>query len=162
RSPASPPGFGRPLPARRSFCPGLEPGGTFIVTRPSSVGTSTCAPSAASHGESGNSISRSWPRARYNGCGSSTVCRSTSPAAPRAGAAEDAHLLEEVREIDVAQVLRAARAEAVEPVGRRAEVLPGAEAAQAVVGGALLLVAQRLVGLRHLLEFLLGVLLLGD
>src|SRR5207248_7357088 len=83
-------------------------------------------------------------------------------AAPRARAAEDAHLLEEVREIDVAQILRAARAEAVEPVGRRAEVLPGAEAAQAVVGGALLLVAQRLVGLRHLLEFLLGVLLLGD
>src|SRR5947207_2016578 len=73
-------------------------------------------------------------------------------AAPAGGAAEDAHLLEEVREIDVAHVLRAPRAEAVEPVRRRPEVLPRAVASQAVVGAALFLVAQRLVGLRHLLE----------
>src|SRR5207248_4682268 len=83
-------------------------------------------------------------------------------AAARARAAEDAHLLEEVREIDVAQVLRAAGAEAVEPVGRRSEVLPGPEAAEAVVGGALFLVAQRLVGLGDFLELLLSVLLLRD
>src|SRR5205814_5715540 len=83
-------------------------------------------------------------------------------AAARAGAAENAHLLEEVRKIDVAQVFRAAGAEAVEPVRRRTEVLAGAEAAEAVVGGALFLVAQRLVGLRDLLELLLGVRLLGD
>src|SRR5260221_14503827 len=44
-------------------------------------------------------------------------------AAPAAGAAEDAHLLEEIRQIDVAQVLLSAGAEAVEPVGRRTEVL---------------------------------------
>src|SRR5258706_6126550 len=45
------------------------------------------------------------------------------PAAPAPGAAEDAHLLEEIRQIDVAQVLLSAGAEAVEPVGRRTEVL---------------------------------------
>jgi 5-methyltetrahydrofolate--homocysteine methyltransferase len=43
-------------------CPLAEPAGTFMVTRASSVGTSTCAPSAASHGASGTSSSRSWPR----------------------------------------------------------------------------------------------------
>ena len=37
----------------------FEPGGTFMDTRPSRVGTSTCAPSAASQGASGTSISRS-------------------------------------------------------------------------------------------------------
>ena len=84
-------------------------------------------------------------------------------AAAAGGAAEDAHLLEEVREIDVAHVLLAAGAEAVEPVGRRAEILAGTKArAERVVGGALFLVAQRLVGLRDLLELLLGVRLLGD
>src|SRR5580765_5064303 len=60
-----------------------------------------------------------------------------------ARAAEDAHRLEKVRQVDVAQVLRAAAAEAVEPVGRRPEVLPRAVAAKAVVRGALVLVAQR-------------------
>jgi hypothetical protein len=85
------------------------------------------------------------------------------PNPPRPRAAEDAHLLEEVREVDVAQVLALARAEAVEPVGRRTEILPRPiAAAEAVVGGALFLVAQRLVCLGDLLELLLGVLLLRD
>src|SRR5205823_8982784 len=67
------------------------------------------------------------------------------------------------RKIDVAHVLLAAGAEAVEPVGRRAEILAGAKArAERVVGRALFLVAQRLVGFRDLLELLLGVRLLGD
>src|SRR6185312_1349478 len=84
-------------------------------------------------------------------------------AAPARGAAEDAHLLEKVGQIDVAQVLLPAGAEAVEPVGRRPEVLPGTEArAEAVVGGALFLVAQRLVGLGDFLELLLGVRFLRD
>ena len=39
-------------------------GGTYSVPRPSRVGTSTWAPSAASHGASGSSISRSCPLAR--------------------------------------------------------------------------------------------------
>src|SRR5204862_4534362 len=68
----------------------------------------------------------------------------------------------EVREVDVAQVFLPAGAEAIEPVGRRTEVLAGAMTAERVVGSALFLVAQRLVGFRHLLEFLLGVRLLGD
>src|SRR5438067_794343 len=61
-------------------------------------------------------------------------------AAARPRAAEDAHLLEDIREIYVGQLFRAARAEAVEPVGRRPEILAGAEAAaEAVVGRALFL-----------------------
>src|SRR5581483_9119495 len=78
-------------------------------------------------------------------------------------AAEDAHLLEEIREVDVAQVLLPAGAEAIEPVRRRAEILAGAKArAERVVGRALFLVAQRLVGFRDVLELLLGIRLLGD
>src|SRR6185436_6311376 len=91
-------------------------------------------------------------------------------AAPRAaataeagGAAEGAERFEQVAKVDPAEILAAAAAEALEPVGRRTEVLPGPEAAaQAVVRGALLLVAQRFVGLRDLLELLLGVGFLGD
>src|SRR6478735_3405603 len=87
-------------------------------------------------------------------------------AAAHAGTAEDAHRLEQVGQVDVAQVVphssRPAAAEAVEPVGRRAEVLARAVAAQAVVRGALFLVAQRLVRLGDFLELLLGVGLLGD
>src|SRR6185436_1932637 len=81
-------------------------------------------------------------------------------------AAENADGIEEVREVDVAKVFAhsslPAAAEAVEPVGGRPEILPGAVAAEAVVRGALVLVAQGLVGLRDLLELLLGVRFLGD
>src|SRR5204862_7176507 len=65
--------------------------------------------------------------------------------------------------IDAAEVFfLGAAAEALVPVVRRAEVLPRAMAAEAVVGRALVLVLQRLVGLGDLLEALLGVRLLGD
>src|SRR5678815_2506586 len=207
-----------------------------MLTALSSVGTSICAPSAASQGASGISISRSWPslptEGRNSGCGSRTMCRYKSPGGPpfapapplpasrrrcpsvaprgirariarplrrssrsaprlleaeahrhfvilagelhaaagtaaaHAGTAEDAHRLEQVGQVDVAQVVAhsscPAAAEAVEPVGRRAEVLARAVAAQAVVRGALFLVAQRLVRLGDLLELLLGVRFLGD
>src|SRR5581483_961307 len=53
-------------------------------------------------------------------------------------------------------------AEALVPVRRRAEVLARAVAAEAVVGRALLLVLERLVGFRDLLEALLCVGLLRD
>src|SRR5690606_11894007 len=86
-----------------------------------------------------------------------------------AARAANAERLEEVGEIDVVErraAGRPARAEALaegaEPVLRGTEVLAGAEAAEIVVGGALLLVAQRLVGLGDLLETLLRVRLLGD
>src|SRR3954463_6366215 len=69
-------------------------------------------------------------------------------AAAAGGAAEDAHLLEEVREVDIEPVLLAPGAEAVEPVRRRPEILAGTEArAERVVGRALFLVAQRLIRL---------------
>src|SRR5690606_10427135 len=55
RSPAPPPGLGRPLPPRRSFCPPRAPGRTRTRARPSNVGTSTSAPSAASQGATGTS-----------------------------------------------------------------------------------------------------------
>src|SRR5205085_2544100 len=61
-----------------------------------------------------------------------------------------------------AAAARAPGRKALVPVVRWLEVLPGAEAAEVVVGGALLLVLQGLVGLRHLLEFLLCIRLLGD
>src|SRR3954451_23052229 len=84
-------------------------------------------------------------------------------AAAARGAAEDAHLLEEVREVDVAQVFLPPGAEAVEPVGRRPEILAGTEPrAERVVGRALFLVAQCLVSLGDLLELLLGVRLFGN
>src|SRR5262249_47458300 len=88
--------------------------------------------------------------------------------APAEAAAEpaSAERLEQVRQVDAAEVgflLSAAAApKAAEPVRRRPKVLSRAVAAEAVVGGALLLVLQRLVGLGHLLELLLGVRLLGD
>jgi len=53
----------------------LKPGGTFIVTRPVIVGISICSPSAASHGASGTSRSRSWPLTRKSACGSRWICR---------------------------------------------------------------------------------------
>src|SRR5258706_7169193 len=48
------------------------------------------------------------------------------------------------------------------PVRRRAEVLPGAMAAQTVVGGAFLRILERLVGFANFLEFFLGTGLLGN
>src|SRR3954465_8665047 len=78
-------------------------------------------------------------------------------------AAEGAKGFEQVAKVHPAQILAAAAAEALEPVGRRAEILPRPEAAaQAVVGGALFLVAQGFVRLGDLLEFLLGVGFLRD
>src|SRR4029079_7769898 len=78
--------------------------------------------------------------------------------APLEAAAEG---LEQIRQVDAAEVLlgraraRAAPAKADDPVRRRTELLPGTMAAEAVVGGALLLVLQRLVRLGDVLEFLL-------
>ena len=53
--------------------------------------------------------------------------------------------------------------EALRPIGRRPELLSGAEVpAQLIVGRALLRIAQHLVGLLNLFEFVLGVLFLAD
>src|SRR2546426_10139213 len=79
-----------------------------------------------------------------------------------AAAGECAERLEQVRQVDAAEVLAGVAAEALVPVGRRAEILPGPVRAEAVEGGALLLVPERLVRLGHFLELLLGVRLLRD
>ena len=47
--------FGNPRLLKRSFCPVFVPDGTLRRTGPPNVGTSTLAPSAASHGASGRS-----------------------------------------------------------------------------------------------------------
>src|SRR5258706_3403518 len=55
RSPSPSRRFGNPRFASLSFCPVFVPAGTLRRTGPASVGTSTLAPSAASHGASGRS-----------------------------------------------------------------------------------------------------------
>src|SRR5712691_5935460 len=82
--------------------------------------------------------------------------------AAAAAASECAERLEQVGQVDAAEVLAGVAAEALVPVGRRTEVLPGAVRAEAVEGGALFLVLERLVRLGDLLELLLGVRLLRD
>src|SRR3989442_4913639 len=86
------------------------------------------------------------------------------PRAAKAAAAagECTERLEQVGQVDAAEVLAGVAAEALVPVGRRTEVLPGAVRAEAVEGGALFLVLERLVRLGDLLELLLRVRLLGD
>src|SRR6266480_3158705 len=82
--------------------------------------------------------------------------------AATAAATECAERLEQVGQVDAAEVLAGVAAEALVPIGRRTEVLPGAVRAEAVEGGALFLVPERLVRLGHFLELLLGVRLLRD
>src|SRR6267378_1152810 len=74
--------------------------------------------------------------------------------AAAAAATECAERLEQVGQVDAA--------EALVPIGRRTEVLPGAVRAEAVEGCALFLVLERLVRLGDLLELLLRVRLLRD
>src|SRR3954451_925262 len=69
RSPWLPSALGRPSPRRRRRRPHDEWAGTLRRTSPWSVGTSTVAPRAASHGATGRSTSRSRPRTRKRGCG---------------------------------------------------------------------------------------------
>src|SRR6267143_234478 len=88
------------------------------------------------------------------------VPRAAKAAAAAAG--KCAERLEQVGQVDAAEVLAGVAAEALVPVGRRTEVLPGAVRAEAVEGGALFLVLERLVRLGDLLELLLRVRLLGD
>src|SRR5712691_1429715 len=86
------------------------------------------------------------------------------PRAAKAAAAagECAERLEQVGQVDAAEILAGVAAEALVPVGRRAEILPGPVRAEAVEGGALFLVLERFVGLGYFLELLLGVRLLRD
>ena len=85
---------------------------------------------------------------------------------PRATLATAQHF-EQVAQVNAAHVhLRAGAVAATRvkmrlPSGRRAEILTRVVAAELVVGCALFLVGQRLVGLGHGLEFFLGVLFLG-
>src|SRR5438876_923782 len=71
--------------------------------------------------------------------------------AAAAPASECAERLEQVGQVDAAEVLAGVAAEALVPVGRRTEVLPRAVRAEAVEGGALFLVPQGLVRLGHFL-----------
>src|SRR6267378_4135502 len=89
-------------------------------------------------------------------------CVPRAAKAAAAAASECAERLEQVGQVDAAEVLAGVAAEALVPVGRRAEILPGPVRAQAVEGGALFLVLERLVRLGHFLELLLGVRLLRD
>ena len=66
---------------------------------------------------------------------------------------------EQALEVDVFEAA-AALGELLAPIGRRAEILARRVAAELIVRGALLRVLERLVGLRHFLELLLGVLFL--
>src|SRR5699024_6640887 len=59
----------RPLPLTRNRCPAWLPGGIVSKMLSFSVGTVTLAPSAASHGLTGTTISRSWPTISNSGCG---------------------------------------------------------------------------------------------
>jgi hypothetical protein len=74
---------------------------------------------------------------------------------------------QQVEQVHVAQIFKAAEAaarvtaETLAPIRRRTEILARLVRADLVVGGPLLGVLQDLVGLAHLLEALLGVLLLG-
>src|SRR6267378_1489716 len=88
------------------------------------------------------------------------VPRPAKPAA--APASECAERLEQVGQVDAAEVLAGVAAEALVPIGRRTEVLPRPVRAEAVEGCALFLVLERLVRLGDLLELLLRVRLLRD
>src|SRR6266850_2538268 len=82
--------------------------------------------------------------------------------AAAAPASECAERLEQVGQVDAAEVLAGVAAEALVPIGRRTEVLPRPVRAEAVEGCALFLVLERLVRLGDLLELLLRVRLLRD
>src|SRR6266850_1950498 len=83
-------------------------------------------------------------------------------AEPQLFAVGDAARLEQVGQVDAAEVLAGVAAEALVPIGRRTEVLPRPVRAEAVEGCALFLVLERLVRLGDLLELLLRVRLLRD
>lgn len=57
------------LPLTRNRCPAWLPGGIVSKMLSFSVGTVTLVPSAASHGLTGTTISRSWPTISNSGCG---------------------------------------------------------------------------------------------
>src|SRR5919201_3622505 len=81
RSPR-PPFRGAPRPRTRNVLPLGVPAGTFSVTGPFIVGTSTLAPSAASGYVIGSSTVRSSPRRPKIGWGSTATLTNRSPAAP--------------------------------------------------------------------------------
>ena len=70
-----------PLPLMRSVVPGWVPAGTRSLPLPSSVGTSTSAPSAACVKARGTLQMTSSPARRKNGCGATRISSSRSPAA---------------------------------------------------------------------------------
>src|SRR5690606_37844914 len=81
--------------------------------------------------------------------------------APRAASAAAPEAREQVGEVDVLERVAGIR-EPAGPSRRRPELLAGTDLSELVVGGTLLRVLERAVGLRDLLELLLGVGLLGD
>ena len=76
------PSRGSPRPRRRNTEPACVPAGTRMWTRPSSTGTSTSVPSAASTGEIGRSIVSTSPSRPKNGCGRTRMMTCRSPEGP--------------------------------------------------------------------------------
>ncbi|ELY20883.1 hypothetical protein HALTITAN_2389 [Vreelandella titanicae BH1] len=83
RSPGIPPRTGfTPLPRRRNSLPVWVSGGIFSFTRPSSVGTSSSPPSAASTKLIGTSHCRCLPSRWKMWCGLIATCTYRSPGGP--------------------------------------------------------------------------------
>ena len=74
--------YGMPLPRRRNTLPGCVPSGMVSLTRPSMVGTSISAPSAAWANDTGISMSTELPSRSKSGCGLTKTVMSRSPAGP--------------------------------------------------------------------------------
>src|SRR4029078_6543231 len=74
--------LGAPRPLTFSIFPSCEPAGTWSATRPSGVGISTVAPSAASAYVTGTSSKRSAPRRSYSGDAATRVTTMRSRGGP--------------------------------------------------------------------------------